>query len=62
MAWLHVQIRGQDANAQGQLDEQDALLMLVLPIPILGTVLLYLDIRRQSEGLDDRALRAALDA
>ena len=41
---------------------QDALLMLVLPIPILGTVLLYLDIRRQSEGLDDRALRAALDA
>jgi uncharacterized membrane protein len=41
---------------------QDALLMLILPIPILGTVLLYLDIRRQTEGLDDRAIRAALDS
>ena len=39
---------------------QDALLMLILPIPILGTVLLYLDIRRQTEGLDDRAIQAAL--
>jgi hypothetical protein len=39
---------------------QDALLMLTLPIPILGTVLLYLDIRRQTEGLDDRAIQAAL--
>jgi hypothetical protein len=36
--------------------------MLILPIPILGTVLLYLDIRRQTEGLDDRAIRAALDS
>ncbi len=40
---------------------QDALLMLTLPIPILGTVLLYLDIRRQTEGLDDRAIQAALN-
>ncbi len=40
---------------------QDALLMLTLPIPILGTVLLYLDIRRQTEGLDDGAIRAALN-
>jgi hypothetical protein len=39
---------------------QDGLLMLILPIPILGTVLLYLDIRRQTEGLDDAGLRAAL--
>jgi len=39
---------------------QDALLMLILPIPILGTVLLYLDIRRQTEGLDDAGVRAAL--
>jgi uncharacterized membrane protein len=41
---------------------QDALLMFILPIPILGTVLLYLDIRRQAEGLDERAIRASLDA
>jgi hypothetical protein len=39
---------------------QDALLMLILPIPILGTVLLYLDVRRQTEGLDDAGIRAAL--
>ena len=41
---------------------QDVLLMLILPIPILGTVILYLDIRRQTEGLDDARLRAALDS
>lgn len=39
---------------------QDALLMLILPIPILGTVLLYLDIRRQTEGLDDAGIKRAL--
>jgi hypothetical protein len=39
---------------------QDALTILILPIPILGTVLLYLDIRRQTEGLDDAGIRAAL--
>jgi hypothetical protein len=41
---------------------QDVLLMLILPIPILGTVILYLDIRRQTEGLDDARLRAALES
>ncbi len=40
---------------------QDVLLMLILPIPILGTVLLYLDIRRQAEGLDDAGIRRALE-
>ncbi len=39
---------------------QDVLLMLILPIPILGTVILYLDIRRQTEGLDDAGIRASL--
>ncbi len=41
---------------------QDVLLMLILPIPILGTVILYLDIRRQAEGLDDAGIRAALES
>jgi uncharacterized membrane protein len=41
---------------------QDVLLMLIMPIPILGTVLLYLDIRRQAEGVDERTIRAGLDA
>lgn len=41
---------------------QDLLLLFLLPIPIVGTVLLYLDVRRQAEGLDERAIRAALSA
>jgi len=40
---------------------QDALLMLLLPVPIVGTVLLYLDIRRQAEGLDDRGVQAGIE-
>jgi hypothetical protein len=40
---------------------EDALVMFMAPFPILGTVLLYLDIRRQTEGLDGPQIRAALD-
>ncbi|MBV9948636.1 MAG: hypothetical protein JOZ69_17440, partial [Myxococcales bacterium] len=40
---------------------QDMLQLFLLPIPVIGTVLLYLDIRRQADGLDDRALRAGVD-
>ena len=39
---------------------RDVLMMVLMPIPIVGTVLLYLDIRRQAEG-DERALRAGID-
>jgi hypothetical protein len=40
---------------------QDALLMFLLPVPIIGTVLLYLDIRRQADGLDDQGVRAGIE-
>jgi len=39
----------------------DAFMMLLLPFPIVGTVLLYLDIRRQADGLTPQALRAGVD-
>jgi hypothetical protein len=39
----------------------DLLFLLVMPVPIIGTVLLYLDVRRKAEGLDDDHLRAALE-
>jgi hypothetical protein len=39
---------------------QNFILLFLLPIPIVGSVLLYLDIRRQTEGLDDRGVRRAL--
>ena len=41
---------------------QDILLMFLMPVPIIGTVLLYLDIRRQADGLDAQGLRAGVDA
>ena len=41
---------------------QDALLMLLLPIPVIGAVLLYLDIRRQADGLDERGVRGGIEA
>jgi hypothetical protein len=41
---------------------QDALLVFLLPVPIVGTVLLYLDVRRQTDGLDPAAIRASLEA
>ncbi|HXX69130.1 MAG TPA: hypothetical protein VEK07_18230 [Polyangiaceae bacterium] len=41
---------------------QDVLLLFLLPIPIVGTVLVYLDIRKQTEGLDERRIRQALGA
>jgi hypothetical protein len=40
---------------------QDLLLMLLLPVPIIGTVLLYLDIRRQADGLDAQGVRAGIE-
>jgi hypothetical protein len=40
---------------------QDVILLFLLPVPIIGTVLLYLDIRRQTGGLDDRMLRSGID-
>jgi hypothetical protein len=40
---------------------QDMLGMFLMPVPIIGTVLLYLDIRRQADGLDAQALRAGID-
>ncbi|MGH7269895.1 MAG: hypothetical protein ACREJ3_05640, partial [Polyangiaceae bacterium] len=40
---------------------QDVVLMLLLPVPIIGTVLLYLDIRRQADGFDAQRVRAGLD-
>jgi hypothetical protein len=40
---------------------EDALMILFMPVPIIGTVLLYLDIRRQAGTLDDRTLRAGID-
>jgi hypothetical protein len=35
--------------------------MLLLPIPVIGTVLLYLDIRRQADGLSEQGVRAGIE-
>lgn len=40
----------------------DLLTMVVLPLPVIGIVLLYLDVRRKRDGFTDDGLRAALDA
>jgi hypothetical protein len=40
---------------------QDVLLLFLMPIPIIGTVLLYLDIRRQADGLDAQGVRAGIE-
>jgi hypothetical protein len=40
---------------------QDVILLFLMPVPIIGTVLLYLDIRRQTGNLDDRSLRSGID-
>ncbi|HEX2656960.1 MAG TPA: hypothetical protein VHU40_01755 [Polyangia bacterium] len=40
---------------------RDALTLLVLPIPVITSVLLYFDIRRKHEGFDDRTLATELD-
>ena len=40
----------------------DLVTMVVLPVPVLGVVLLYLDVRRKREGFDDDRLRTDLDA
>jgi hypothetical protein len=40
----------------------DLVTMVLLPLPILGTVLLYFDIRRRREGFTDDRLRADLEA
>ena len=41
---------------------QDALTLVVMPIPVIGSVLLYLDIRRKKDGLDEARLAAQLSA
>jgi hypothetical protein len=40
----------------------DLIKLVLLPIPIIGAVLLYFDIRRNREGFTDARLRADLDA
>jgi type II secretory pathway pseudopilin PulG len=40
----------------------DLVTLLFLPLPVLGMVLLYFDIRRRREGFTDARLRADLDA
>jgi hypothetical protein len=40
----------------------DLIIMVLLPVPILGVVLLYFDIRRKREGFTDDRLRADLAA
>jgi hypothetical protein len=39
----------------------DLLWLLVLPVPIITTVLLYFDLRRKLDGLDDEHFRAELE-
>jgi hypothetical protein len=41
---------------------EDLLLLLFVPLPTIATVLLYLDVRRQADGLDEQGIRAGLDA
>jgi hypothetical protein len=38
----------------------DLLTLIVLPLPLIATALLYFDLRRRREGFDDEQLRAAL--
>jgi hypothetical protein len=40
----------------------DLLTMAVLPLPVIGLVLLYLDVRRRRDGFTDDRLRTALEA
>jgi hypothetical protein len=40
----------------------DLVLMVFLPLPVLGMVLLYFDIRRRRDDLTDERLRASLEA
>ena len=40
---------------------QDALTLIVLPVPVIGSVLLYFDIRRKHEGYDNQQLAAELE-
>jgi hypothetical protein len=40
---------------------QDALTLIVLPVPVIGSVLLYFDIRRKHEGYDHQQLAAELE-
>ncbi len=39
----------------------DLVTLVLLPLPVLAAVLLYLDLRRRTEGLDREALRSELD-
>ncbi len=41
---------------------QDVLLLFLLPVPIVGSVLLYLDIRRQADGLDYQGVQAGIES
>jgi hypothetical protein len=40
----------------------DLTTMVMLPVPVLGTVLLYFDIRRKRDGFTNDNLRADLEA
>ena len=40
----------------------DLLTLVLLPLPVLAAVLVYLDLRRKTEGLDRDTLRGELDA
>jgi hypothetical protein len=40
----------------------DLLLMAVMPVPIIGSLLLYFDLRRKLDDLDEEGLRAELEA
>jgi hypothetical protein len=40
----------------------DLLFVLVMPVPILGSVLLYFDLRRKLDGFTDESLKAELQA
>jgi hypothetical protein len=40
----------------------DLLLLAIMPVPIIGSVLLYFDLRRKVDGLTDDALKAELEA
>ena len=39
----------------------DLLMLVAMPIPVIGAVLLYLDVRRKREGFDQESLRESLD-
>jgi hypothetical protein len=40
----------------------DIVSLVLLPVPVLGLVLIYMDLRRKSEGMDAAALRVSLDS